>query len=149
MKRLDREFILKAVKCTDGNSQNAVKIHGSEDAVNYARAFYSDDLVIYESAFIILLNRQNNTIGWAKIGQGGVSGTTVDIKLVCKYAIDALASGVIFVHNHPSGNTDPSSMDCQLINRMKEALKTLDVNLLDAIIITENDSYSFQNEGRL
>lgn len=149
MKRLDREFILKAVKCTDGNSQHSVKIQGHEDAVNYARAFYSDDLVIYESAFIILLNRQNNTIGWAKIGQGGIAGTVVDIKLVCKYAIDALASGVIFVHNHPSGNLKPSPMDCQLTHKMKEALKYMDVNLLDSIIITETDSYSFLNEGKL
>lgn len=149
MKRLDREFILKAVKNTEGKGQGAMKITGQKDAEEYARKFYSDDLVIYESAFIILLNRQHNTIGWAKIGQGGIAGTVVDIKLVCKYAIDALASGVIFVHNHPSGNLKPSPQDDQLTHKMKEALKYLDINLLDSIILTENDSYSYLSEGRL
>lgn len=149
MKRLDREFILKAVKCTDGNSQHTVNCSNTESAVNYARAFYSDDLVIYESAFIILLNRMHNTIGWAKIGQGGIAGTAVDVKLVCKYAIDALASGVIFVHNHPSGNTKPSIQDEQITQRIKNALNILDVRLLDSIIVTENSHYSFMDEGKL
>lgn len=146
MKRLNREFILKTIK---GNEQNAVKVICSTDAVEYARHFYSDDLEIYESAFIILLNNANNTIGWAKIAQGGVASTTVDIKIVCKYAIDALASGVIFVHNHPSGNNRPSPQDDSLTKRMQDALRILDVRLLDSIIITEDDSYSYQDNGRL
>lgn len=149
MKRLDREFILKAVKNTEGKGQGAVKITEAKNAEDYARKFYSDDLVIYESAFIILLNRQNNTIGWAKIGQGGIAGVMVDVKLVCKYAIDALASGVIFVHNHPSGVLRPSAQDDTMTRQLKEALKILDVKLLDSMIITENGCYSYMNEGRL
>lgn len=146
MKKLTREFILKAVR---DNSQPAVKVKSSQDAADYARAFYSDDIDIYESAFIILLNRANNTIGWAKISQGGVAGTVVDIKIVCKYAIDSLASGVIFVHNHPSGNLAPSVQDIQLTKRMKDALQILDVRLLDSVIITSEECYSMNDNGNL
>lgn len=146
MKKLTREFILKAVS---DNSQPAVKVKNSQDAADYARAFYADDIDIYESAFIILLNRAHNTIGWAKISQGGVAGTIVDIKIVCKYAIDSLASGVIFVHNHPSGNLNPSVQDMQLAKRLKEALKILDVCLLDSIIITSESNYSMADNGNI
>lgn len=145
-KKLTREFVLKTVK---DNSQPAVKIVSSKDAADYARAFYSDDIDIYESAFIILLNRANNTIGWAKISQGGVAGTVVDIKIVCKYAIDSLASGVIFVHNHPSGNLTPSIQDISLAKRMRTALETLDVKLMDSIIITSEAEYSMFDNGNV
>lgn len=146
MKKLTREFILKSVS---NNEQPAVKVCSSKDAADYARAFYSDDINIYESAFIILLNRANNTIGWAKISQGGVTGTIVDVKIICKYAIDSLASGVIFVHNHPSGNTKPSIQDEQLTKRIKEALQVLEVRLFDSIILTDNQYYSLSDNGKL
>lgn len=146
MKKLTREFLLTSVR---NNAQPAVKVQSGKDAVQYARNFYSDDIDIYESAFIILLNRASNTIGWAKISQGGVAGTIVDIKIVCKYAIDSLASNVIFVHNHPSGNTMPSPDDDRLTKRMKDALGILDVRLLDSIILTSDNYYSFNDEGRL
>ena len=144
MKKLTREFILKAVS---DNSQPAVKVAGSKDAADYARAFYADDINIYESAFIILLNQAHNTIGWAKISQGGVAGTIVDIKIVCKYAIDSLATSVIFVHNHPSGTLSPSLQDISLARRLKEALKILHVQFLDSIIITAGGSYSMAENG--
>lgn len=146
MKKLDREFILKAVK---GNEQHAVKVLSSAQATEYARHFYGDDMEIYESAFIILLNRANNTIGWAKISQGGIAGTVVDTRLVCKYAIDALAAGVIFVHNHPSGNLTPSMQDLQLSKRLKEALNILDVRLMDSIIISESGHHSMLDNGEI
>lgn len=146
MKRLDREFILKTIK---KNEINAVNVCTSVKAAEYARAFYSDDLTIYESAFIILLNRRNNTIGWAKIGQGGLDATVVDKRIVCKYAIDSLASGVIFVHNHPSGNLQPSPADLSLSKELKEALGILGVRLLDSIIITEDNYYSLHDNGQI
>lgn len=146
MKRLDREFILKTIK---KNEINAVNVCTSAKAAEYARAFYSDDLTIYESAFIILLNRRNNTIGWAKIGQGGLDATVVDKRIVCKYAIDSLASGVIFVHNHPSGNLQPSPADLSLSKELKEALGILGVRLLDSIIITEDNYCSLHDNGQI
>lgn len=147
MKKLTREFVLKTIK--DG-AMPAVKCTTSKAAADYARAFYGDDIEIYESAFIILLNRANNTIGWAKISQGGTAGTFVDVKIVCKYAIESLASGVIFVHNHPSGELRSSVMDDNLTRKLKEALAICDVRLLDSIILAPDGTYySYMDKGKL
>ena len=143
-KKLTRELKLSAIK--DG-AQPAIKVTRSADAVQYARKFYFDDLCIYESFFIILLNNANNTIGWAKISQGGVTGTMVDRKLICKYAVDSLASGVICVHNHPSGTLRPSTQDIDVCKKVAAALGVLDIRLVDNIILTEDSYYSFMDNG--
>ena len=137
------EYKLKAVK----QEFKRAKITSSKDASRYARQFYHDDISIYESAFVLLTNRSNNTVGFAKISQGGIAGTVVDIKLVLKYAIENLASGIIFFHNHPSGNLLPSNEDRMLSVRIKEAAKLMDVTLIDSIILTEDGYYSFADEG--
>ena len=124
-----------------------IKITKSEDSNKFIRQFYSDDLGIYESFFILLVNRANYTIGYAKISQGGIAGTIVDIKLVSKYAIESLCSGVIVAHNHPSGNTNPSNEDKLITNKIKQALNIFDIQLMDHIILTEDSYYSFADEG--
>lgn len=126
---------------------NRAKIKNSEDAADYARQFYFDDLMIYESVFIIMTNRRSNTCGYAKISQGGISGTVVDIRLILKYAIDNLASGIILVHNHPSGNLKASPQDIQISKKLKEAARWMDISLLDSIIISEDAHYSLADEG--
>jgi DNA repair protein RadC len=78
-----------------------------------------------------------------------VAGTVVDIKLIAKYAIDCLASGVILAHNHPSGNLKPSNEDLAITKRIKEGLKTLDIQVLDHIILTSDGYLSFGDEGIL
>ena len=145
MKKKAVEYSLKAEK----KDFPIAKIKSAVDAVNFARQFYFDDISIYESSFIILLNHANNAIGYAKISQGGICNTVVDIRIVCKYAIESLSPGIIFLHNHPSGNTKPSNEDRILTKRMSEALKILDVKLIDSIILTENDSLSMNDEGMI
>jgi DNA repair protein RadC len=120
-----------------------VSITNSMDAYNFIKQFYSDDIEIFESFFILLLNRANKTIAYAKISQGGVAGTVVDVKIIAKYAVDCLASSVILAHNHPSGNKLPSEGDLIITNKAKEGLKLLDINVQDHLIITSNDFYSF------
>lgn len=124
-----------------------VKISSAKDAADYARQFYFDDLEIYESFFIILLNGANNTEAYVKISQGGTAGTVVDVKMIVKYAVDVLANGVILVHNHPSGNTQPSNADEQITQKVKEILRFLNITLFDHIIITTGDYYSFAENG--
>jgi DNA repair protein RadC len=123
------------------------KIISSNDAFKVISQFYFDDIDIFESFFILCLNRNNQTIAYAKISQGGVSGTVVDIKLIAKYAIDCLASGVILAHNHPSGNLKPSPEDIKITERAREALKILDIQVLDHVILTSDGYYSFGDEG--
>lgn len=125
------------------------KVDTSELAANYARMFYLGDIDVYESMFIILLNRANNTTSFAKISQGGVIGTIADIKIIAKYAVEGLACGVVLIHNHPSGNVQPSEADKVLTKKVREALKLLDIDLLDHVIISKDKHYSFADDGEL
>ena len=138
---------LKAKK-TPSNFEK-VKIVSSKDAFKVIKQFYFDDIDIFESFFILCLNRNNQTIAYAKISQGGVTGTVVDIKLIAKYAIDCLASGVILAHNHPSGDLKPSPEDLAITKRIKEGLKILDISVLDHLILTSQGYLSFGDEGIL
>ena len=126
-----------------------IKVRSSEDAFNFAKEFYHEDILIYESAFIILLNQANNVTGYAKISQGGISQTLVDRRIIAKYAIDALSSAVIFVHNHQSGNIKPSQEDIKLSDEIKKGLALFGIKLLDSIIISDDKYYSMLDEGVL
>ena len=124
-----------------------VKITNPAESVNYARQFYHEDLTLYESFFVIMLNLANRTIAYAKISQGGISATVVDPRLICKLAVDCLCSRVILVHNHPSGNTEPSKADKDLTKKVSQALSYLDIDVIDHIILTEESFLSFRDEG--
>src|SRR5690554_2222117 len=128
-----------------------VKITQTSEAFKFIRPFYGDDIEVFESMFILLMNRPNNTIGYAKISQGGIVASVVDITIIAKFALDTLASGIILAHNHPSGNMTPSSADKQITRKVKSALNLIDVELLDHLIIhpSEHRYYSFVNEGEL
>lgn len=124
------------------------EVKTSEQAAVYARRFYHEDIAIYESSFILLLNNALKTIGYAKISQGGIAGTVVDARIICKYAVDALASGVMLFHNHPSGKLVPSNEDRRLTDKVNKALDTLGIRLVDHIILApESGYYSFSDEG--
>jgi DNA repair protein RadC len=124
-----------------------MKITSSLDSEAFIKQFYGDDMEIFESVFILLLNSQNETIGYAKISQGGVAGTVVDTKIICKYALDSFANAVILAHNHPSGSLKPSQADKHITEKIKQALKTFDVILLDHIILTTEGYFSFGDDG--
>ena len=149
IKAKDKAYGLKIIK-DQGQSFEKVRIMGSKDAMEYAKQFYKDDIGIYESMFVLFLNRNNTTIAWVKISQGGVTGCVVDPKMICKYAMDILAEGVILVHNHPSGNTMPSENDLQITSKVKKMLAVCEVQLMDHIILTETDEYySLADNGEL
>ena len=116
------------------------------DAAVFAANFFEDDINIYESCFIILLNRANKNIGWYKVSSGGLDATIIDKRIICKVAIDALSAGVILVHNHPSGEVKPSSADIKMTKEVKDCLKLFDVVLVDHIILSEKKYYSFTDE---
>lgn len=124
-----------------------VKIGSSSDASEYIRQFYDSDIEIYESFFILLLNRQNQTIGYAKISQGGIVGTVVDVKLILKYVVESLSTGVILAHNHPSGNLKPSREDELITEKIKKALTLVDSSLFDHIILTRDGYTSMADDG--
>ena len=126
-----------------------VQITCSNDAADFIKRFYCDDIGIFESFFVLMLDQSNHTIGFAKISQGGVSGTVVDTRIVAKFAIDSLASGIILAHNHPSGNLNPSDADEKITDKIKSGLAYFDIQVLDHIIVTEDGYTSFSDSGRL
>ncbi len=126
-----------------------VKITSVADSEKFIRQFYGYDLEIFESCFILLVSRSNETLGYAKISQGGIASSIVDVRLIAKYAIDSLCSGVIMAHNHPSGNANPSDTDIDITEKVKDALDLFNIKLLDHIILTSSIAYSFVANDKL
>ena len=112
-----------------------------------ARNIFKDFMNIYECFYIFLMDNQNNIKGFVKISQGGITGTNVDIRLIAKYAIETLATKVILVHNHPSGTLMPSREDKTLTQNVSKALELFDIRVVDHLILTEDDYYSFSDNG--
>ncbi|HPW26943.1 MAG TPA: JAB domain-containing protein, partial [Tenuifilaceae bacterium] len=79
----------------------------------------------------------------------GVTGTVTDVKLIIRAAVEKLASAIIVVHNHPSGNPKPSEKDIAITEKLKQAVDFFDIALLDHLIITDSKCYSFADEGTL
>lgn len=131
----------------ESESKQKKFIKSSKDAYEFISPFLSD--LHHEEFWAIYLNRNNSIIHYAKIGQGGISATIADIRIILKTAIEQLASGIIICHNHPSGNIKPSESDISLTNRIKEAAKLLEINLLDHIIFTDKSYFSFADEAKL
>lgn len=103
----------------------------------------------HEEFWIIILNRANYVLRKNKISSGGISGTVADPKLIFKSALDHSGSSIILVHNHPSGNLQPSQADITLTKTLKEAGKFLEIPVLDHIIVSDNSYFSFADEGMI
>lgn len=122
-------------------------INNSKDAYEFISPYLHD--LHHEEFWAIYLSRNNTVIHHAKIGQGGISATVADIRIILKFAIENLASGIIICHNHPSGNLNPSNNDISLTQKLKEAARLMDINLIDHIIYTENQYFSFSDKSML
>jgi len=120
-------------------------VHCSKDVADYMRDVLTD--LDHEEFWIILMNRANRIIGRIRLSSGGTAGTVTDVKMIMKKSIEKLAQALIVCHNHPSGNTKPSESDTKITIKIKEAANLLDIQLMDHIIITDKDYYSFCDEG--
>ena len=103
--------------------------------------------LLHEEFWILLLNRANRIVRRERISIGGVAGTVVDAKMVFQKALQELASSIILVHNHPSGNLRPSQADIDLTKKLRDAGKVLDVQVLDHLIIAGGGYTSLADEG--
>ncbi len=121
------------------------KITCSKDAYEQIKPYLLD--LPHEEFWILLLDRANKVIRPLQISQGGVSGTVADTKLIFKQAIEHLASAIILVHNHPSGNLTPSQADKDLTKKLKESGILLEIPVLDHLIFTNESYFSFADEG--
>ncbi|SFC82648.1 RadC family protein [Algibacter pectinivorans] len=103
----------------------------------------------HEEFWIIYLNNSNKVIRKNQLSKGGITGTLVDVRLVLKNALEVGAVGLILAHNHPSGGLKPSEADKQITNKLKTAAQSLDIKVLDHLIITEKAYFSFADESLL
>jgi len=124
------------------------KIKSSQDVVRLIREVYDEDaLKTYESAYAVLLNKANKPIYIYEHSKGATDGTIMDVQMIAAAAVKSLSKGVIIIHNHPSGNTQPSTADENITFQMAKAMKYFNISLLDSIIITPQSHLSFAEEG--
>lgn len=122
------------------------QIQGSSDAWDVIAPLLMD--LNHEEFWIILLNRANRVLSRQRVSSGGVAGTVVDAKIIFHKALECTpACSIILAHNHPSGNIKPSQADIDITKKLKKAGETLDINILDHLIISGNAYYSFADDG--
>ncbi|CAL2076352.1 RadC family protein [Tenacibaculum sp. 190524A02b] len=123
------------------------KITCSKDVAKIMQSLIGD--IQHEEFWVLYVNNANKVLAKHQISKGGLTATLVDVRLIFKKAFELSAVGLILCHNHPSGKLNPSKADIDLTNKIKLASNTLDIKLLDHIIITEKMYFSFADEGVL
>lgn len=121
------------------------KITSSKAVFNIMQPLIGE--LAHEEFWILYLNNSNKILWKEQLSKGGLTGTLVDTRLVFKKAIELSATAIILSHNHPSGKLQPSEADKQITNKLSQAGNTLDIKVLDHLIITENAYFSFADES--
>lgn len=123
-----------------------IKIKNSQDSFTSFISIWSKDLIELQEEFkVLLLNNSNEVLGVHSLSRGSTKGTIVDLKLLFAIALKSCATSIIIAHNHPSGTLEPSRSDVELTKKIKKCGELLDVKLLDHLIITKNEFYSFSD----
>jgi len=133
------------------HTETRIKLSSAEAVANYARSIiYPEGTIQYvEQFYVLLLDRQNQLYAFKQISSGGVSATYTDPKLIFQTALLCHATQIILVHNHPSGNIQPSQKDLNMTKRLKEVGDLLELPVLDHVILTEESFYSFADQGKI
>ncbi|WP_086478222.1 JAB domain-containing protein [Arenibacter amylolyticus] len=125
------------------------KITASCDVRTFIYPYFEDIMDDHEEVKVIHLNRKNQVVNVHHLTSGTDSGCLISVKDVLRQAVLIKTHSIILVHNHPSGNLNPSEADKQIITKLRNASKLLDIPTLDSIIITREGYYSFADEGLL
>ncbi len=138
---------MELVKRKKISNNDNIRITCSKEVFELMYPLISD--LNHEEFWLILLNRKNRIIHKQNISRGGVGNTTVDPKVIFKIAVNYLASGIILVHNHPSGQVEPSELDIELTHKVKMAADLFDMLLLDHVILAGENYYSFSDSNTI
>lgn len=103
----------------------------------------------HEEFWVLYLNNANKIVFKAQLSKGGLTGTVVDVRIAFRPAFEYGATGIILCHNHPSGTLTPSDADRQITRKLRLAGENLDIKILDHLIVTEKNYFSFADEGIL
>ncbi len=122
------------------------KISNSQDIYEYMHPMMQD--LSTEEAWVLLMNQNFKLIKSARISRGGITETSVDVRIIIKEAVLANATVIALCHNHPSGNIEPSAEDNRITEKVRMACKTMRLHFLDHVIVTDGGYYSFHDNGR-
>ncbi len=103
----------------------------------------------HEEFWILYLNNSNKVLQKSQLSKGGITGTLVDVRIIMKQTLELGAVGLILAHNHPSGTLKPSKADKEITQKIKRASESLDIKVLDHLIITQKDYFSFADNHLL
>ena len=122
-------------------------ISSADNIYNYMHPILQD--LQHEEAYILLLNQNYNLIKNIRLSQGGLSETSVDVRVTLKEALINNATDLVLILNHPSGNATPSRPDDEITKRFQKACDMMRIYFLDHVIITDGKYYSYRESGRL
>lgn len=105
--------------------------------------------LFHEEFWVIYLNSSNKVLMKSFLSKGGITSTSVDLRLILKSALQIGAVGLVLAHNHPSGALRPSGADKNITKKIKQAAEILDIKVVDHLIITENSYFSFADKRLL
>lgn len=135
----------KRRKLTENEKQT--QISSSLDVFNLFNPILSD--LRHEEGWVLLMNNSNKILKKIQVSKGGINGTVIDIRMIMKNSIENLATNIILVHNHPSGNLTPSREDDSITTKLNAACSLLDIYLMDHVIISDQGFYSYKDKDRL
>lgn len=144
------ELVVSYVKNPNLNIEDFKVVNNSRLMnVVFKQIWNQNDLTIRESFYAIFFNPKLDVVGYRKIGDGSLDAVMVDMRIIFSSALLANATHIAVAHNHPSGSLKPSSADLNLTQQIVSASKVLNISFLDHLIITEDDYYSFRDEGNI
>ena len=102
-----------------------------------------------EEAWVLFMNQNFKLLRCMRLSRGGITETSVDVRVVMKEALLSGATVLALCHNHPSGNVKPSTDDDRITRRVQQACELMRIHFLDHLVITDGLYYSYQESGRL
>jgi DNA repair protein RadC len=129
------------------DSREIQQFRSSADVLKYMTPIIQD--LNHEESWALLLNNNARLLHLSHLSKGGLAETTVDVRMLLKEALLHDATSFILVHNHPSGNIRPSRHDEELTLRVNRAAQALNLRMIDHVIVTEGDYYSFSENGKI
>ena len=150
---MNTDFKVAEVQLSYSNTvpyDKRTKVRDAKDAYKVMLKTHDDCTLDYIETFKVLyLNQNNHVLGCRTISEGGLTSTQSDVRTILQGALLTNAVAIILAHNHPSGNVKPSTEDINTTAKITKAAKLLDISVLDHIIYTRENCYSFADDGEL
>jgi DNA repair protein RadC len=130
-----------------GSAEERPELTSATRIYNYMRPLLQDKDV--EEFWVLFLNQSNRLIKRQCIAHGGISEVSVDIRIIIRDAVLCNATILVVCHNHPSGSIRPSRQDDALTQSIQKACALMRLHLMDHVIVTDGQYFSYHEAGKL